>query len=225
MATYKVTVALDNSTISALSNGFQLQVFKGVKSSSPQGALPTVWTTIDHFAGTVEISWSDNYGGYFSNTMIAQGARVSIATEQNMNPGEVITLSQNGSSSVAATGGIQGAFAFMSEQTNTWTSGLTASANGSNPTSICAFSLYGSTTNILESYERVVILFTQELMEPGTIVRTAVSSSLSITLSAASPTLAVIFNINTGWDTLGSPYAQLNPSNFELAPGLIVPIS
>ena len=77
---YTVKITLDDETLRALSNGFQMQAFKGVKASNPSGALPTVWTSVDSFSNTVTISWSESYGGYFSDTVVKQGVVVDTST-------------------------------------------------------------------------------------------------------------------------------------------------
>lgn len=220
---YEVDINLDNDTLDALAQGFQMQVFKGVKSANSKGALPTVWYTIEEFSSTVKSSWSETYGGYFSDTNIREGVTVDISTQQPMNPGDVITLSESGSASVSTSGGVEGAFSFDSKKETTWTSGLLVAPEGQKLAPVCAFPQYGAVGNIIAPYEKVLILFTQKQLDTGAVVETAVSKSISIILSTQTPKVTVGFNINTGWDTKGNPQAKENPMNFALAPDLIVP--
>jgi hypothetical protein len=223
MTKYSVTIDLDNETLAALNNGFQMQVYKGVKTSSPTGALPTVWFDVNKFASTVTVSWEEQFGGYFSNTQVRNGVVVDISTQQPMNPGDVITLSDTGSASVSTTGGVDGAFAFKSDQTTEWTSGLLSKNSQGKFSPICAFPQYGAVGNIMAPYEKILLLFTQDQLDTGAVVETAVSRSISIIMSTLKPTANVGFSINTGWETNGNPQAKENPQNFALAPDLILP--
>ncbi len=224
MPNYQVIVNLDNETLQALSNGrFQMQAYKGVKTASAGGALPTVWFTLDKFSSTLKVSWSESFGGYFSDTPVKQGVQVDISTQSAMSPGDVITLNQDGSSSVSTTGGIPDTYAFKSEKNETWTCGLLTAANSDAPTPICAFPQYGAVGNLIEPYQKVLLLFTQKQLDTGAVVQTAVSKSISIIMSPSETSIQVGFNINTGWDTGGNPQAKQNPANFEMAPDLIIP--
>jgi hypothetical protein len=140
-----------------------------------------------------------------------------------MNAGDVITLHQDGSATVSTSGGVQGAFSFVSQKSTTWTSGLMVAPEGQPLAPVCAFPQYGAIGNVIEPYEKVLILFTQKQLDTGAVVKTAVSESVSIILSTSKPTIDVSFNINKGWDTGGDPRAVKNKQNFELAPDLIIP--
>lgn len=223
MTTYSVKISLDDTTLNALNNGFKLQVFKGVKAASPAGGLPTVWLTVDQFSNEVVLSWQENYGGYFSKTSVQEGNVVDVSTSNPMSPGDVITLSNSGSSSVSTIGGVPGAYCFESQKTDMWTSGLISAVNGKDPTPICAFPQYGAVGNIMAPYDKILVLFTQGQVDTGAVLETALSKSVSVILSTLTPTATLAFNINTGWDTMGNPQAKQNPQNFALAPDLIVP--
>lgn len=223
MIKYSVEVALDNETLAALNNGFQMQVYKGVKTANPGGALPTVWFEVAEFARAVTASWSETYGGYFSNTKVIQGVTVDTTTQQPMSAGNVITLAEDGSASVSTKGGVKNGFSFVSEKTTTWTSGLLVAPKGQPLAPVCAFPQYGAVGNIIQPYQKVLILFTQTQLDTGAVVETAVSTSVSIILSPSKPDISVAFNINSGWDTKGDPQVKANPQNFALAPDLIIP--
>ncbi|NEP62462.1 MAG: hypothetical protein F6K31_36960 [Symploca sp. SIO2G7] len=223
---YMVKVTLDDETLSALSIGqWQMQVYKGCKSPNATAALPTVWYAVPNkdFSNSIESKWDTPYGGYFSNTSVTAGVTVNTSTNQPMQPGDVITLKSNGSTQVSTTGGTPGAFSFLSEKTETWTCGMLVAPDGKNASPICAFPQYGAAGNVIEPYEKVLILFTQAQLDTGAVVQTALTKSVSCTLSTSEPTISVAFNINKGWETMGNPQAKENPVNFNLAPDLIIP--
>lgn len=224
MPDYQVNIALDNTTLGALENeNYQMQVYKGVQAGLSDGALPTVWFTLDIFSSKVTVSWSVDYEGYFSDTPIAVPVTVDITTNQPMELGNVITLETDGSSEVTTTDGVSTAYSFLSNQETTWTCGLMTAANGGDPAPICAFPIHQTTGVVIEPYEKILILFTQTELDTGSVVQTAVSESISITLSPDTPKFDTSFDIDKGWDTNGSPQAVENPVNFDMAPDLIVP--
>lgn len=224
---YKVTVTLDDETLHALSAGFQMQVFKGVKSTAYASALPTVWLTVPQrkFSSSVDITWTEECGGYFSHTMVQPGVTVDSSTGKPMEPGQTLILNSDGSSIVSSTGGTPGAFTFESKRTETWTCGLMSDGNGEGLSPVCAFPQYGYIANIIMPYQRILILFTQMQLSTRTIVSTAGVPSVTITLSPQMPTATVPYNINTGWKVDGSQYQTANPPHFKIAPALIVPIN
>jgi len=140
-----------------------------------------------------------------------------------MNPGDVITLLASGGSSVSTIGGTKEAFSFLSEKTTTWTCGMLVTPQGGKAAPICAFPQYGAIGNIIQPYEKVLFLFTQAQLDTGSVVQTALTKSVSCTLSPDQPEITVAFNINKGWDTGGNPQAKQNPVQFNLAPDLIIP--
>ncbi len=220
---YSVNINLDSTTLAALQNGkYQMQVYKGVKSSGPAGALPTVWFSVNEFSNQVNVSWKEEFGGYFSDTKTRSGVKVNISTHDAMGPGDIITLAADGSASVAS-GGPAGEFSFDSKQTTEWTSGLLSKDQNGKYAPICAFPQFGAVGNIMEPYEKVLILFTQAQLDTGAVVETAISASVSVILSTSVPTASLDFSINSGWNTNNNPQASTNPANFQLAPELIIP--
>lgn len=220
---YEVHINLDDDTLSALSQGFQMQIFKAVKSANPSSnALPTVWYIFNEFSNAVNFSWNTKYGGYFSNIDVDDGNKIDISTKQPMKPGDLITLMEDGSSSVSTTGGVKGAFKFESKKENTWTSGMMVSPEGCPLSPICAFPQYGTSSNIFKPYEKILIFFTQRKLEVGDAVKQTSSKSISIIFPDSTATISVGFNINTGWDTKGNPNATANPMDFDLAKDLII---
>ncbi len=224
--TYTVNISLDNDTLTQLQNGkWEMQVYKGCKSPNAAAALPTVWYTVPNsdFANKISSSWDTPYGGYFSHTSVTAGTVVNTATSQPMSPGDVITLKANGAASVSTSGGKSGAFSFLSEKEETWTCGMLVISEKGQPSPICAFPQYGAAANVIEPYEKVLILFTQSQLDTGAVVQTALTKSVSCILSTSEPVIDVAFNLNKGWDTKGNPQAKENPIQFELAPDLIIP--
>ncbi|MEE9581082.1 MAG: hypothetical protein V3V74_07200 [Nitrosomonadaceae bacterium] len=224
MPQYQVNVALDAATLAALQNGFSMQAFKGAKASAPAGAQPTLWFQLDQFSSTVSVNWEEHFGGYFSNTPIHKDVVVNISTGKEMSLGQILTLQTDGECTLNS-GGVSTAYNFASEQEQTWTCGLTVSANGQDASAICAFPQYGAVNNVIEPYEKVLLLFTQAQITTGAVVETAVSSSVSVILSPQNPTADLKFDINRGWDTEGNPYATENAADFAMATDLIIPIS
>ncbi|MFB9845027.1 hypothetical protein [Mucilaginibacter ginsenosidivorans] len=222
---YGITVALDSYTLGKLQAGnYSLQVFKGAKGNQST-ALPTLWFSVTEFSATVSLKWTEQYGAFVDNQTIANGVVVDISSSKAMNLGDLMTLLSDGDTNVTTTGGRDGAITVFSQQSNEWICGMTQSMNGSAPTPICAFPLFGSQADLMEPYETVVLMFASGQVATGTVVEEAISSSVTITLSGAAPSVAVAFDMNLGWNTSGNPYAVVNPLPINLAETLIVPIS
>lgn len=223
MPTYQVNIALDSNTLAALNNGgYQMQVYKGARSSAHKAGFPVVWFTLSEFSPNVSLNWTTDYGGYFSDTIAEPEATVVLSTASPMELGEVFTLNSDGSGTLSS-GGLDTAYSFESLIPEQRTCGLTATSPGGQISPICAFPQYASIENILEPYEMILVLFTQTPLNTGSVVQTAVSKSVSMILSPSVPSLDVSFDIETSWNTGGSLYAKANPANFELAPALIIP--
>lgn len=220
---YGITVSIDSYTLGKLQAGnYSLQVFKGAKGNQTT-ALPTLWFAVSQFSSTVSLKWTEQYGAYVDNQTVADGVVVDISSAKSMNLGDLMTLLSDGDTSVSTTGGRSGAITVFSQQQTEWLCGMTQSMNGSAPTPICAFPLYGSQADLMEPYETVVLMFASGQVATGTVVEEAISSSITLTLSGAAPTIAVSFDMNLGWDGNGNPNATVNPLPINLAEVLIVP--
>lgn len=221
---YQISVGLDDYTLGKLQAGnYSLQVFKGAKGNQ-SSALPTLWFSVTQFSSSVALNWTEQYGAYVSNQTVASGVVVDISSSQSINLGSLMTLLNDGQTTVSTTGGVPGAITVFSQQTNEWLCGMTQSMNGSAPTAICAFPLFGSQADLMEPYETVVLMFASAQVATGTVVEEAISSSVTITLSGGAPTVGVSFDMNAGWSTNGNPYAIVNPLPINLAETLIVPM-
>jgi hypothetical protein len=222
---YGITVTLDSYTLGKLQAGnYSLQVFKGAKGNQST-ALPTLWFSVSQFSSTVALNWTEQYGAYVDNQTVADGVVVDISSEKAMNLGDLMTLLSDGDTNVTTTGGRDGAITVFSQQTTEWLCGMTQSMNGSAPTPICAFPLFGSQADLMEPYETVVLMFASAQVATGTVVEEAISSSITVTLSGSAPTITVAFDMNLGWNSGGNPAAIVNPLPINLAEVLIVPLS
>jgi hypothetical protein len=221
--TYQISINLNDETLSALKEGsWQLQAFKGVKSTSTQ-LYPTVWFNVTDFSTNVVLSWQEQYGGYVNNQTLSHGITVDVSSQQPMNFGDLMTLNTDGSTQVS-TRGLSGAVSIYNTIDKLWHCGVTQSMNGEEPTPICAFPLYGNTTNIMAPYEKVILVFAQNPIDTGTVVKEAISASLSITLSGTTPGISVSFDINKSWDTKGQTNATVNLNPINLAEHLVIPL-
>jgi hypothetical protein len=220
--TYQVTISLDDTTLKALKAGWQLQAFKGVKGS--QTGRPVVWYSVDEFSNKVTLSWNEQYGAYVSNQKLINAVTVDISSQKDLDLGTKMVLDTDGSTSLTTIGAKTGSVVVQSQKDTEWICGMTQSVNGQEPTATCAFPLYGHTLDIMMPYESVVLLFASSQVDTGTVVEEALSSSVTITLSGGQPNINLIFDMNTGWNTSGNPYAKVNPNPIDLAAELIIPL-
>lgn len=222
MDQYKISISLDDATLHALDEGgWQLQAFKGVKGAG--AGKPLLWYALSEFSSKVELKWGEQFGGYVANQKLLAGATVDISSYRTMDPGQRMSLNPDGTTSISTVGGKKDAFTFYNAKKEEWTCGISQSVNGSNPSPLCAFHLYGLTFDFIEPYEKIVLVFASTQVDTGTVVEEALAASVEILLSPEQPNIGLGFNINQSWDTGGSQYIKVNPEPIALAPVLIVP--
>ncbi len=226
MTQYSVSIEIDQQTLPILmSNAFTLYAFLGVNTPNPSGAMSTVWSTLDQFLTITAISWDDEVSGYFSNTPISNGTVVDTSNQKPLSPGDVMTLSESGTTSVSSGGGAPNSFTLKSEQSAQWSSGLSVKNTNQgvySPTG--AFPQLNSADNMISPSQKLLLFFSQGQYAKGTVIETAIAESISFMLSANNPTASVRYDIQTGWDIQGNPNAKLNPANISLSSELIIKV-
>lgn len=222
MSKYSIHVELSNESLSTLTtNKWQLQAFKGVKSSGT--GKPTLWQDITTFSNKNKVEWEDKYAGYVDNIKISKGTTIDVSSNnQPMDPGEKLVLNPDGTTTVTTNDAMANAFTFYNAKGEEWVCGIAQYANNAY-SPICVFDLYGHTEDFIEPYDKVVLVFSTAQVDTGSVVEEALSASIELTLSPSAPAITVGYDINTSWDTKGNPYAKVNPLPVNLAAILIIP--
>lgn len=224
MEQYNISISLSDKTLQALyKSGWQLQVFKGVKGAG--AGKPILWYALTEFSSKIALKWGEQFGGYVSNQRLVSGVTVDVSSYRQMEPGQRMTLNPDGTTAVSTLGGKSGAFTFHNAKKEEWLCGITQSVNGSQPSPLCAFHLYGLTFDFMEPYEKIVLVFASTPVDTGTVIEEALAASVEIVLSPDQPNIELGFDMNESWDSKGSQYVKVHPEPIQLASALIIPWS
>lgn len=222
---YQVNLTMSQATVQALQNGnYSLYGFKAVQSTVGGGA-PLVWFSIpaSSLLTSDTIQWTEQYQAYISNTFpVAPNTTVVASASVAISLGQQWNVQPGGGDNIT-TGGPSVAISIDNTTTTPFTCGISMKQNGVfNP--LCAFPLYGGGLDVIAPIEKVVLMFSTEPVNTGTVVEQAFSPGIFIDLTADNQR-AVSFDINQGWSWGGGSWAQQLPANSNLVPFLVEPPS
>ncbi|HKX29368.1 MAG TPA: hypothetical protein VJ302_16850, partial [Blastocatellia bacterium] len=165
---YTVTIKMNSATVTALINsGNYLFGFKAVQSSD-QAGRPLVWSRTQDFSTTTAVNWTNQYNAYTSHTDIEPGALIQVVFSAPALTGQTLEVVAGGTGSVVNSGPTY-AISVLNTTTTPFTCGL---AEGSAASPLCAFPLYGNNLQTITPLEKILLLFSTEPTDPGTVVST-----------------------------------------------------
>lgn len=244
MAEFSVTVQLDPSTLTDLTDqGESLYVFHGVTTSGG-GGLPVVWAKVPVSGPSVVVPWPETYDGYGSTAALVDGGNVlSGYSFDSLPAGQLMKIGANGTVSGVSAGGVP--------PTQLWIESTVATAYvcGIGPQIVarplspcCAFPLPGLGLQTFEPLIRVLLAFSSADLAVGTIVTgsfpatpptahsaalinqlAVYSQNLVIDLDPGTPDVTVSYSSDAGWSWDGPLKARAVSSTDPLSPYLIVP--
>ena len=176
------------------------------------------------------MSWTEAYLAYSSISEIVPDAQITPFFAADIELGQLLTVGSDGGGRVGG-GGTPGAISILNQGSTPYTCGICVPSNG-NMAPICAFPLYGNQMDTVTPLNRILLMFSSRQLPPGTVVGLSTAESLQAELRAAFTPMILIdlegaserevsFDINTGWDWGGAPWAQQEPANANLASLLI----
>ncbi|ERB63368.1 hypothetical protein TW78_22215 [Vibrio coralliilyticus] len=225
MTTYSVTIRLDDASLAAL-KGHQLQVFKGVKASAPDKGVSTVWATVSELNHLITLTWQPNYQGFFHAGPLHEEQQATPDLSDVLTLGDTFALATR-QKTVRLQDGVADAYTLRNQTGRPMWAGVMAEARayqtplGASP--FCVFPQRNNERLVLEPYEKIVLVFSQQPRELGTVVRQCTARSVSLHFFSSVTHISVDYSHRRGWDTLGNPVAKRNPMNLLLASELIVP--
>jgi hypothetical protein len=218
---YSIQISLDDDTLQKLNQtGQSLRAYKGVKASIEGGLCP-VWFTTANFAPTVNVKWTEQYGGYVDGQEFKPGIVIDAENSENMDLGDLMTVQDDGTAVVTANGS-QGDISIKNAGKKEWICGMGQVVNNT-LSPVCAFPLFGQYTVLMMPYEQVLLVFESGQTDTGTVVEETISSSIVLTLTGEDEgqTKDISFNIDNGWDAKGANWAKINTGTLNLAATLI----
>jgi len=203
-------------TVQALHNaGFFLYGFKAVEG--PATGRPLVWFKNDTYSAVTNIVWEEVYQAYTSSSQIIPGGRVTGSFFIDIDPGQTLEVGVGGVGFVTPDGDPD-AITIENTTTTEYTCGISQLEEGEQKT-LCAFPLFGMNADLIVPISKVLLMFSTDPVDTGTVIMQAYSPGLLIDLTGVEER-EVGYNINGTW-TYNSLWAQPVSNGTDLVPLLI----
>ncbi|RDJ01464.1 hypothetical protein [Rhizobium grahamii] len=215
---YGVTISMGQNTVAALSSGnYSLFGFKGVQTSAG-GGVPLVWFKSDDFGLDTEVSWEVQYEAYTSRSAIIPNGQIKGLSSYAIDLGQTLEVeTPQGTGSVV--NGTEGVISIENLTTTQVTCGISEVVDGT-AQPLCAFPLYGNGLDAIVPIQKILLTFSTNTVNTGTVIEKAYSQSILIDLTAKTHR-EVAFDINLGWSWGGFSWAQAIRPSTNVVPLLI----
>lgn len=218
---YQITIDMSQATVTALlQGGFSLYGFKAVQTTQKGGA-PVVWFKSDIYSTSTQVSWTQQYEAYTSSSQIIPNGQITSSFSTPIDLEQTLQVDQLGGTGSVITGGVPSAISIHNLLKQQYTCGISQVQNGA-VQPMCAFPLYGGNLDVIAPIERVLLMFSTNPVNTGTVIVQAYSSGLLIDLTSAAQR-SVTYDINLGWGPTAPAWATQVPANADMVPLLIDP--
>lgn len=181
---------------------------------------PLIWFRTDKYAGKTELSWRENYTAYTSLDEIVSGGQIIATNSYLIEPGQTLkVLKSTGTGTVEVTGTPK-VISIKNETETEFACGISQANPGGSVTPMCAFPLYGGNLNLIAPIAKILLMFSTNQVNTGTVIHKAYSSGLLIDLTNEN-SRQVSYHINTGWGWDGGSWAAKVKADASLTPLLI----
>jgi hypothetical protein len=218
---YEVDITMTKATVDALHGGnYRLYGFKAVQTNQG-GGVPVVWFQLmspKYSTGTA-IVWNVQYQAYTSEATIVSGGKVTATFAADIDLGQTLNVEADGTGSVKD-GGPAKAISILNTSSEEFTCGTSQQLADGSYSPMCAFPLYGNQLDAIAPIEKILLMFSTEPADTGTVVEQAYTQSILIDLTSAN-LREVYFDVNQGWSWGGYNWAATYPPNEDLVPLLI----
>ncbi len=230
----RIKIVMSSETVGSLnSGGFYLYSFKAVQSTD-QAGRPLIWFRTQNYSLNTTIEWSNRYSAYTSFSRIEQNNQIVIGADIPITPGQTWVIDSNAGTGKVITAGPATAVSIHNTTTQQFTTGLLQpQTNDSKP--LCAFPLFGGFVDVITPIDKVLLIFSTELLEPGTVIESLfnltselsrgymwLSTSPGILIDLTDADLREVgFDINEGWSWGGFSWARGVSATENLVPLLI----
>lgn len=201
---YSVGIEMAVQTALALEQGgYRLFGFKGVQSSTPNGA-PVVWLNTGTYSTETEIRWERQFEAYGSTSEIKPGVEISGRNSQPIKLGEKFTIISDLGIGEVSTGGPSGIITVINNRTKPFAVGVSQAQAGQRAAPLCAVQLYGLNSATFLPVEKVLLTFATQPFQVGTVIVQMFAPGLLIDMGTEQRR-NVTFDINHGWSAAGNP--------------------
>jgi hypothetical protein len=219
---YEIDISMNGQTVNALQappNPYFLYGFKAVKASG--NGAPLVWFKTSDYGLATALSWTEQYQAYTSLDQIVPGGKITATNAYDIGLDNTLDVaSPDGTGSVDTLQGAPSAISIANQTSTQFTTGISQVQPDGTVTPMCAFPLYGNMLDAIAPIELVLLMFSTEAYNTGTVVEQSYSAGVLVDLTAEQ-TRSLNFDINAGWSWGGGPWAQIVAPNENLVPLLI----
>ncbi len=199
---YEIDLKLDKPTLEKLiGEGFSLQVFKGANNVAKDAAKVAVWKSVEELLELNTIKWEEDYAGYFTATVLKDEAVIEATDFSSLKLGDLYTLNSDGEG-IVSKGERSDSFNYAMEQQKVpkdqFYCGLGSIAdNKLSP--FVAISIAPQFFVQLEPHEKILLMFSRQPREVGTITVQSESRAILIDFPTSNRKIVLSFDENTGW--------------------------
>lgn len=226
---YTVELSLPAATVEALLHGrYSLYAMFAVCLRNA-AARPTIAYATPHVMEAMALSWSAEVSAYVSATPVAGGRVVEIGRRTQVEPGQILHVTAGGVGYVTS-GGPLSDITIQNMTASPFTSGFArAVPQAPEAAPIFASPLYGHHLTVASALPKLLLQFTTETLQPGTVLERADMTMLgaasfgpSLLVTAAPDVVrSVVYDINRGWSWGGQTWATAFPPDADLTSVLI----
>lgn len=216
---YGIAIDMSDETVTALSNGgFYLYAFKGVQTTMKGGA-PTVWFKTNTYSVSTDISWAEQYQAYSSKSVLVPNGQIKASAAYNVDLGQTFNINSEKGTGEVVQGGVDGAISIRNNTQTQFTSGISQVVDGK-ASPLCAFPQYGNNLNVMAPIQKVLLMFSTQPVNTGTVIYQAYSAGGLFDLTGVTER-QVSYDINKGWDWGGGAWGKQIAAQASLVPLLI----
>jgi hypothetical protein len=184
-------------------NQYQLYGFKGV--DGPPNGVPLVWFATNVYSTDTAVNWTEQYSGYTSlQSNVAPGTQITASFSADMGLGQLMTVNIGGVGAVT-NNGEAGQIEIINATTTPYTCGIGEVNQITGVASpMCAFPLFGLGLDAFTPIELVYFMFATNVFNTGTVIEQSFAPGVLVDLTGGNPSVALHFDINTGWSGPGN---------------------
>ncbi len=199
---YEIDLKLGKPTLERLvEEGFSLQIFKGVNNVAKNSAKVSVWKSVEELLELNTIKWEEAYAGYFTATVLKDDAVIEATDFSSLKLGDLYTLNKDGEG-VVSKGERSDSFNYAMEQQRMpkdhFHCGLGSIAD-KKLSPFVAISIAPQFFVELEPHEKILLMFSQQPREIGTITVQSESKAILIDFPTNNRKIELSFDENKGW--------------------------
>lgn len=205
----QIDIMMSPQTVQALrAGGYSLYAFKAMQTNLV-GPSPLVWCRTQNLTTTTTVAWQETYQAFISQSPIHPGGMITPQATLDVHLGLAISIANDGSLSISG-GGTAGGIDIFNYMPETWNVGLSQMiGDGLGP--MFVLPVYPEQMQTVTPVERVLLLITQESMQPGEVMDQAGGPGVLLDFTGGEAQQTVEYDLNQGWSwgggTSGQPVA------------------